>query len=66
MGKPEEERGKEEQGFRDVQRNDGAEILQVGDYMVQLSFQEETEETIEDRILVLARRLSQILIEENI
>ena len=66
MGKPEEERGKAEQGFRDVQRNDGAEILQVGDYTVQLSFQEDTEETIEDRILVLARRLSQILIEENI
>lgn len=40
-------------------------ILQVEDYTVEIKFRTDTEETIEDRMAVLARRLSQTLLEEE-
>lgn len=44
---------------------DASNILQVGAYTVLLKFQANTKETIEERIAVLARRLSQIVLEEE-
>lgn len=50
---------------QEEREEDASNILQVGAYTVLLKFQANTEETIEERIAVLARRLSQIVLEEE-
>lgn len=65
MGLPEEGEGKKTAEPDGRRQSGNPDILRVGDYTVQLVYKEDTEETIEDRLLVLARRLSQILLEEE-
>lgn len=65
MGLPEEGERRKTAEPDGLQQSGNPDILQVGDYTVQLVYKEDTDETIEDRMLVLARRLLQILLEEE-